>query len=307
MKIKSTFLFLFFSILVFSQQEEKYSQYMYNPIIFNPAYAGSRENTNVFLMHRSQWVGFDGAPTTSNFTFDTRVNDEIGLGLTFINDQIGPSNENNLSLDFSYGFPVNEEYRLTFGLKTSANLLNINFSKLNGIDPGDIAFSQNIENQFSPNFGVGVYLNSDKAYFGISSPKLLKTNYFDRNSGVGESKVVKKEIHLYFIAGYVFDVNDEIKFKPSLLTKAVQGSPLQVDVSANFLFNEKLAVGMSYGLNTSFNAMTAFNISDIWTIGYAYGKEISKITAFNNSSHEVFLKIQLFNNFNSRVVYPRFF
>ena len=240
MKIKLLLVLLLLSGSIYAQQDAQFTQYMYNTININPAYAGSRESMNVFILHRAQWVGLDGAPVTSTASINTPIEgSNIGLGLSIINDKIGPSDETNVAADFSYSIETSDRYKLSFGLKATANLLNIDFNKLNQYDSGDNIFSSNVDNKFSPNIGVGLYYHSDDTYFGISAPNLLETKHFDRYAGTGSNThIATEKIHYYLIAGHVFDLTGDVKFKPSILTKVVQGAPLQVDLSGNFLINQ---------------------------------------------------------------------
>ncbi len=294
---------LLLSSISYAQQDAQFTQYMYNTININPAYAGSREAMSVFVLHRAQWVGFDGAPTTTTASIHTPITDSnIGIGVSVINDKIGPSVENNLAVDFSYTIPVSDIYKLSFGLKATANLLDVDFNKLTYINSGDPTFQNNIDNKFSPNIGVGFYLHSDKSYLGISAPSLLETKHFQNNS----SSVAYERIHYYMIAGHVFDLNENIKFKPSILTKFVQGAPLQVDLSGNFLINEKFTAGVSYRWSAAVSAMVGFKASDSWFIGYGYDLDTTKLGNYNSGSHEIFLRYELFKKIN-RITSPRFF
>lgn len=292
----------------YAQQDSQYTQYMYNTIVVNPAYAGSREAMSIFALHRTQWVGLDGAPVTNNFSIHTPINgSNVGLGLSVVNDKIGPSDENNIAVDFSYSIRTSERYQLSFGLKASANLLNVDFTKLQIYNPGDPRFQDNIDNKFSPNIGAGLYLHSDNTYFGLSAPYLLETNHFDKSAdNTSSSFVAREKVHYYFIAGHVFDVSATVQFKPSVLTKMVQGAPLQVDISANFLINEKFTAGLAYRWDAAFSALVGFQVSDSWFIGYAYDMETTKLANYNSGSHELFLRYELFNK-NDRIISPRFF
>jgi type IX secretion system PorP/SprF family membrane protein len=307
-----TKLLLFFclclSTVVLGQQEPQYAQYMYNSTIINPAYAGSRETLNVFLLHRSQWVGFDGAPKTTNLSVETPINENLGVAVSFLKDEIGPSVENDLSASISYGFYVSDFYRLSFGLKASVNLLDVDFSRTYLNDNNDYQFQTNIDNRFSPNVGVGVYLHSDRGYAGLSSPSLLKSFHFDRFADPhSDSFVVNPQSHVYFMGGYVFDLNDQIKFKPSLLTKFTSGAPVQVDISANFLFSEKFNAGLSYRFNAAATFLAGFQVTNSWFIGYSYDMETTRLVNYNSGSHELFLRYELFNKNNRYVISPRFF
>ncbi|MCZ8228699.1 type IX secretion system membrane protein PorP/SprF [Flavobacterium sp.] len=301
-------LFALSSISGFSQQDAQYTQYMYNTININPAYAGTREVLSIFGLHRTQWVGLDGAPVTNAFSLNTPIrNSNIGLGLSVINDRIGPSDENSISLDVSYTINTSEKFKLSFGIKTTVNLLNVDFTKLNIYNPGDVLAQYNIDNRFSPNIGAGVYYHSDKTYLGLSVPNFLETKHFDKGqSTFTSSSVASERMHLYLIGGHVFDLSSEIQFKPALLTKLVQGAPLQVDVSANFMFVEKVVVGLAYRWSAAMSAMVGFQVTKGMYIGYGYDLETTNLENYNSGSHEVFLRYEIFKN-NEKITSPRFF
>jgi type IX secretion system PorP/SprF family membrane protein len=286
----------------FAQQDAQYTQYMYNTININPAYAGSRGVISIFGLYRTQWVGLDGAPETSAFSLNTPLNNSnLGLGVSLVNDKIGPTNENTLSADLSYSVPTSETFKLSFGIKATANLFNLDVNKLNPEDQDDPNL-QNFNSKFSPNIGAGVYWHSDKAYIGLSVPNFIETNRYDDN----EVAVFKDKINYYLMAGYVFDLDPYIKFKPAILTKMVQGSPLQADVSANFMFNDKFVVGVAYRWSAALSAMVGFQITDGLYVGYGYDRETTNLSNYNSGSHEIFLRFELFNSY-SRITSPRFF
>jgi type IX secretion system PorP/SprF family membrane protein len=295
------------SLSGFSQQDAQYTQYMYNTIVVNPAYAGSRQAMSIFALHRTQWVGIEGAPVTNSFSVNTPISEsKVGLGLSFVNDQIGPSDENNIAVDFSYTMPVSQKYKMSFGLKASANLLNVDFTKLDQY-PGDPIFEDNIDNKFSPNIGIGFYLHSDDSYIGISAPNLIETEHFDGSaSSSSTSHIATEKINYYLIAGHVFDLSPSLKLKPSLQTKYVQGAPLQVDVSANFMIDEKFVAGLAYRWSAAVSAMVGFQASDSWFIGYSYDFDTTDLADYNSGSHELFLRYELFNKYD-KIISPRFF
>lgn len=299
---------MLFTIVSSAQQDAQYTQYMYNTIVVNPAYAGSRQSMSIFALHRNQWVGVDGAPVTNSFSVNTPLSEsKVGLGLSIVNDQIGISTENNIAADFSYTIPASEKYKLSFGLKASANLLSLDFSKLN-YQPGDPnQYQDNIDNKFSPNIGVGFYLHSDNSYIGISAPNLIETEHFDKSAtSSSTSHVATEKINYYLIAGYVFDLNPSLKLKPSLQTKYVQGAPLQVDLSANFLMNEKFVAGLAYRWNAAMSVMVGFQASDSWFFGYSYDFDTTEFAEYNSGSHEIFLRFELFKKYD-KIISPRFF
>ena len=275
---------------------------MFNTINVNPAYAGSRGAMSLFLLHRTQWVGLDGAPVTNTFSLNTPINNSnIGLGLSFVNDKIGPTNDNTISVDVSYSLKASEDYKVSFGLKASGNVFNLDVNRLNPADANDPNL-QNFNSKFSPNFGAGVYLHSEKLYLGLSVPNFLQASKYNDN----DVAVFQERMNFYVIGGYVFNLSPDIKFKPAFLTKMVTGSPLQVDASANFLFFDKLMLGGAYRWDAAVSALAGFQVTDGLFIGYSYDMETTRLRNYNSGSHEVFLRFELFYRVN-KMVSPRFF
>lgn len=286
-----------------AQQDSQYTNYMYNTINVNPAYAGSRGVMSIFGLHRTQWVGLEGAPVTNTFSLNTPINNSnLGLGLSFVNDRIGPSDENTISVDVSYTIPLSNDFKLSFGIKGTANLLNVDYTKLDRYDLTDPQFQNNIDNRFSPNIGTGIYFHSDKLYAGLSVPNFLETEHFDDNV----SATAKERMHYYLIGGYVFDLSPTVKFKPAFLSKMVSGSPLQLDLTANFMFNEKFVLGAAYRWDAALSGLVGFQVSEGWFIGYGYDAETTKLANYNSGSHEIFLRYE-FKGKTEKVVSPRFF
>ncbi|WP_343488470.1 type IX secretion system membrane protein PorP/SprF [Allomuricauda sp. d1] len=289
------------------QQDAQYTQYMYNTVSVNPGYAGSRGHMSIAGLYRAQWVGLDGAPVTQTLNVHTPLGYRgVGAGISFVNDEIGPTSETYFDADFSYTIPTGIDGRLSFGLKASAHLLDIRFSELNqntGTGP-DPTLQQDIDNRLSPNFGAGVYYHTPNFYAGLSVPRILETTHFEESS----LSTAKEQMNFYLITGYVWDVNPFLKFKPAILSKVVQGAPLQLDVSANFMFNEKFILGAAYRWDAAFSGMAGFQISDEFLIGLAYDREITDLgaTSFNDGSFEIILRydfIKVLDNLKS----PRFF
>ncbi|WP_348812397.1 PorP/SprF family type IX secretion system membrane protein [Flavobacterium maritimum] len=292
---------MFTAIASFAQQDAQFTQYMYNTINVNPAYAGSRGAFSMFALHRTQWVGLDGAPVTNTVSMNTPLNESnLGLGVSLINDRIGPTKENAISADISYSIPTSETWKLSFGVKATANMFELDESELSPEEAGDPTL-QNYDS-FSPNIGAGIYFHSDKAYVGFSVPNFIETNNYDDN----DVAIYKEKINYYLIAGYVFDFSNSIKFKPALLTKMVEGAPLQLDISGNFMFNNKFVLGVAYRWDASMSAMAGFQVSDGMYIGYGYDLETTELENYNSGSHEVFLRYEIFKN-NGKMTTPRFF
>lgn len=289
-----------------AQQDAQYTQYMYNTVSVNPAYAGSRGHLSIAALYRNQWLGLDGAPETQTLNIHTPMGYRgVGLGLSIVNDKIGPTSETYFDVDFSYTIQTSWEGRLSFGLKASAHMLDIRYSELDEfeIDP-QLQSQQDIQNKFSPNIGAGVYYHTDRFYVGLSAPRILETTHFDESS----VSTAKEQINMYFITGYVWDLNPFLKFKPTLLTKAVQGAPLQVDLSANFMLNEKFIGGLAYRWDAAFSGLFGFMLSDQMMIGLAYDREISELGAatFNDGSFEIIIRYDFIRNIGN-LKSPRFF
>ncbi|KAF2337381.1 PorP/SprF family type IX secretion system membrane protein [Flavobacterium ginsenosidimutans] len=301
---KLVLVFMFFSIVSNAQQDAQYTQYMYNTIEINPAYAGSRGALSVFGLYRTQWVGLEGAPQTSTFSVNTPLrNSDLGLGVSLVNDKIGPTNENTLSGDLSYTMPTSETWDVSFGIKGTMNIFNLDINKLSFEDQDDPQF-QNLNNRITPNVGAGVYFHSDRAYVGLSVPNFIETNRYDSD----DTAIFKEKINYYLIAGYVFNLDrlEYIKFKPALMAKMVEGAPLQVDVSGNFMFNEKFVLGLAYRWSASVSAMAGFQVTKGMYIGYGYDHETTQLRKYNSGSHEIFLRFEFLNNYN-KMISPRFF
>lgn len=295
---------------VIAQQDAQYTQYMYNTIAINPAYAGSRGVMSIAALHRSQWIGLDGAPTSQTLNLHTPTGRRVGVGFSIVNDEIGNGTNQETYFDavFSYTIPTGNTSKLAFGLKAGGHLLNLDFGKLSGYTEEQGANGlPNIDKKFSPNFGAGIYYHTDQFYAGLSIPNFLQTEHF-KSSSATSSFLAKERINLYFITGYVFDLNRNLKLKPALLIKAVNGAPLQADLSATFLIEDKFSLGMAYRWDAALSALAGFQITNQFMLGLAYDKEITELgsTSFNDGSFEIFLRYEIFNNSRS-VLSPKFF
>jgi type IX secretion system PorP/SprF family membrane protein len=296
-------LFILLGLSASAQQEPQYTQYMYNPSVINPGYAGSLGYGSLFSLYRTQWIGLEGAPKTLNLNYHQPLeNTNLGLGGNIVHDEIGPSTTTNLGLDISYTIPFENQSRLAFGVRAGGQLLNIDYTKLNHYNPSDVSFRSNISNQFSPNIGVGLFYYNENSYVGLSVPMLLETKTYDE---FAYSDVNRRQ-HYYLTAGKVFDLSYNVKFKPAFVAKMVAGAPLQVDLTGNFLINEKFTLGMAYRWSAALSGLVGFKVSDRLMIGYGYDRETTRLSNFNSGSHELFLQFDLFK-INQHIETPRFF
>ena len=297
-----------------AQQDPQYTQYMYNTQVVNPAYAGSRDVLSFGLLYRTQWVGLDGAPKTATLTADTPIGtlDNMGLGLSIVSEEIGPAKETNITVDYSYTVNTSSYSELSFGVKAGLDILDVDFSQLHlpgGSIPDDPNFQNNVDNKIEPQIGAGVYFNTDRFYAGLSVPNFLTTEHFDTsvidNPNVEVTEAAER-MHYFLIAGYVFDLSNNLKFKPATLIKAVSGSPLQVDLSANFLINEKFTLGAAYRWDAAVSAMVGFQVSNQIFMGFGYDFETTDLQTYNDGSYEFMLRFDVFSK-PERVLTPRFF
>ena len=295
-------LLVFISFSVEAQQDAQYTQYMYNTVSVNPAYAGSRGAMSIVALHRSQWVGLEGAPRTQTLSLHTPFTDSrLGLGVSIVNDALGPATEQYFNVDLSYTLPVSDKGKLAFGFKATANLLNVDFTKLTIDVPSDV-LAQQVENRFSPNFGAGLYYYVPKFYIGLSVPNILKTEHYDDIS----TSLAEERMNFYFISGYVFDLSSTVKLKPTILGKYVSGAPLQADLSLNALINNKFTLGAAYRWSAAMSGLAGFQINEKLMIGYAYDWDTTELSNYNSGSHEIFIRFELFNT-KKNMVSPRFF
>jgi len=287
-----------------AQQLPQFTQYMFNTISVNPAYAGSRETLSIVGLHRSQWVGIQGAPSTQTLSIHSPLrNEKIGLGLSFIKDELGYENFSYLYGDFSYTVQTGDETMLAFGLKAGFTQYSLDSEFRNdpSIQPDQVIFG--IEDRWSPNIGAGVYWHTNRWYLGLSAPRILNTN-LNRNEGFE----ALERVSYYFTGGYVFDLGENTKLKPAFLVKATNGAPLSYDITANFLFYEKFWLGGSYRLNESASTLGGiadFQVSKQIRIGYAYEYPLSDLNAYTDGTHEIIVMFELFKE--QRVKSPRYF
>lgn len=288
---------------IIAQQNPKYTQYMYNTSIFNPAYIGSKQEISFFGLYSSQWVGLEGAPKITNLSFSSPLSDNgLAVGINYTNDQTGAIKEDNISLNIAYDIELNRKYRLSFGLKSTANLFSIDYNKLNIKDPNDPISQTNINNKFSPNMGVGLFAYSENSYLGVSIPELFETNQHVEDKTV----TMSKKTHLHILGGHLFDINYNTIIKPSFLLKMVDTGTVQLDLTVNAYIFNKYTLGLAYSTNSSISALVGFNLDPNWFIGYSISGQANDLKKTNSASHEIFMRYEIPHK-NKSTYAPRFF
>ncbi|WP_083961580.1 PorP/SprF family type IX secretion system membrane protein [Salinimicrobium terrae] len=300
-KIYPIIILLFISVSAKAQQLPQFTQYMYNTISINPAYAGSRDAISVVGLHRSQWAGIEGAPETQTLSIHSPLrNEKVGLGVSIINDNIGYENYTYAYADFSYTINVSEATTLSFGLKGGMSYYNLEEELMEEV-PSDPFFSGETFNRWTPNFGAGLYLSAQNWYMGLSAPKFINNDNNEQSE-----YVALEQVHYYFTGGYVFDLSESVKLRPTTLLKMTKGAPLSVDVSGTFIFNEKVYLGANYRFEDAVGAFIDFQILPSFRVGYGYEYSISDLQPYTSGSHEILL-IYEFRLGNTKYKSPRFF
>jgi len=276
-------IFVLTGIQTFGQQEPLYTQYQNNFSLINPAYTGSNGHFTATANVRSQWAGETGSPKTQTFSVQGAVGKNVGLGFSVVNDKVFIWNNTELFADFSYSLEMSESSTLSFGLKAGGSFLNVNLQDL-GIS-GDPYLSGNI-NKFNPNLGAGALFYNDKFYASISTVNILETTHYDENSTVSKAS---DEMVFYGSAGYMFDLGNDFKFRPSFLLRAVNGSPLSTDFSASFLWSNRLEMAISHRFDSSISGLLQVRVNDNVKLGYSYDKLTSNLGNYNSGSHEISL------------------
>lgn len=291
-----------------AQQDAQYTQYMLNTMVVNPAFAGSANVLSVAALHRSQWLGLDGAPETQTFSINSPISERLGVGLSVVNDNIGDGTvqETYFDVAVSYTIPVSNDGNLAFGLNFGGDFLNVDFSRLAnfGAEPN----LPNIDNKFSPDFGLGAYYYDENFYAGLSIPSILETEHFD-NSGDGNSFTAQERMNLYLMSGYTFELNSNLVLTPGFLLRAVNGGPVQMDLNTYLTFNDKFSIGAAYRFNAAVSALFGVKFGENFLLGIAYDVETTTLgtSQFNSGSFEVFLRYDIVNRLNRRNGRGRFF
>lgn len=284
------------------QQDPLYSQYMFNMLGINPAYAGSREVLSMTAMYRRQWVGVTGSPTTQFLSADVPLaHKKVGLGVQVFNDAIGISNATGAYVSYAYRIRFRRGV-FSMGLQGGVTRFHADYASVKLNESGtDQAFVNNL-NQYIPNFGAGVYYSTDRWYVGLSTPHIIGkgTNYDIAVNYRGERQIT----HLMLASGFVWDLSPTLALKPSLLLRMVPGAPLHIDLNANLWFYKTVGVGVSVRDNGTIVGMLEMQISRQFRFGYAYDYTTNNLK--NSGSHELMVRYE-FGFEKNKMVSPRFF
>lgn len=267
-----------------AQQDPLYSQYINNPFVLNPAYAGLTNNLNMTVSYRNQWSSLEGSPRTLNASGHLSVNDnKMGVGLMLVADKIGNRTLSEAMVSYSYRIELEHGKIFSFGLQAGVSNFSIDNSKVNPYDTTDPLFDGK-QSELKPTVGFGIILKSDQYFLGLSVPRMLnsKINAQDLQYSLYTQ-------HYYFTAGYLMFLSERIRFKPSTVLKYVRGAPLSVDVNASFIFHEKYQAGiLTRNLNT-YGLLVQAVVSNALRIGYVFELPAGNSVGTNFLTHEITL------------------
>lgn len=289
-----------------AQQEPMVSQYMFNGLFINPAYAGTHDYWTSTLSARTQWVSFDGAPRTIIGAVDGPIADKnMGLGLVMYNDQIGVSTQNTAIANYSYQLKFNNNTKLSLGVSAGVNQFSARLTDLTIWDEGDQVFQNDLRSRIIPRFGFGAYYYGERFYGGFSIPTLLGYQK-GNNFSVDVSQATFLHRHYLLTGGYVFDLNKNLKLKPSVLMKYLPGAPIQADLNLGLLLNETFWFGTSFRSGDAVALLIEYQSNNFFRIGYAYDITFSELRKYSNGSHEIMIGID-FGKDLIKTKTPRFF
>ena len=298
---------LLLSNQLFAQQDAMFTHYMYNTLAVNSGYAGSREALTVTGLHRSQWLGIEGAPITQTLTLHTPIfRNDLGVGFSLVNDQIGPTNTTAFYADVAYRLKFKSDHKLSLGLKAGGNLRQGSLSTLKVNEQGDQSFN-NVQTQFLPNFGFGAYYYTTTWYVGLSMPKLLENKFLDEKNGA-KTNLASEKRHYFFIAGTVFPLSSKIKLKPTTFVKVTEGAPVEADLTATFLLYDMVSIGAMLRTGDAIGVLAGYQITNQLAVGYSFDWSYALATGkYNGGSHEIMLRYDFIFNDKEKIKSPRYF
>ncbi len=292
-----------------AQQDPMYTHYMYNTLVINPGYAGSRDALTVTALHRSQWVNYKGAPVGQTLTMHSPLrNEHVGIGLSISNDKIGPTNNTSAVVDFAYIMKLNKKSKLALGLSAGADMFQGNLSSVQLDQQNDPSFQNNVNNRFTPNFGFGAYYSRERFYAGLSVPKIIQNNYSDLNQTAANTLAGKEQRHYFFIAGTMIKLSNNLDFKPTTLVKVTAAAPVQADVTASFLIMKKVLIGAMYRTGDAAGLLVGLDVTQQFHIGYSYDYSYGlQNFKYHQGSHEIMLRYDFIYSSKKQIHTPRYF
>ena len=300
-------------LLAAAQSDQHYTMFMYNKLLYNPAYAGSRDVTSVNADYRDQWDGINGAPKTTSVSIDAPIGTymkpfrKVALGCSLTNEVLGVEHNTVIKAYYAYRIQLQKSV-MSFGLSGGADMYSANYGQLNIFQPNDPNFAYNIDNAMLPNFGAGVYWSSDDWYCSLSVPNMLQDAY--DNKEVMVNNRIAEQIRGYYLGGgYVYTVNETVKVEPQLLLRYAGGGgaqlPFSADINLSGIFFDRLLVGVTYRTDQSFEAMVHVQVTQKINIGYAYDYLLSGLNGYNGGTHEIVVGYDFVKD-NSKYLTPRF-
>ena len=284
-----------------AQREPQYTQYINNTLTYNPAYISTQEEITITALGRSQWAGFEGAPKTLSFSAILPSLKRFGTGLNIIHEEIGATKQTSISANLAYEIQVNKSIYTSFGISAGGSFLNINYNDGNQLHANDPLLVNT--NYFDPNLGFGIMTYADNWYAGLSVPNFLKSKYYSEKKS---SLIASENLQYFILGGYIFNINDHLKFKPAVLARVSKNLPLVIDYSANVLINKKVTVGISYRSSEIVTGIFGIQLTDIFYLGYSYDRTFSNLNRYNKGSSEILLKITIPRKIKT-IQSPRFY
>jgi type IX secretion system PorP/SprF family membrane protein len=299
-----------------AQQNAQFQQYIFNELVINPAYAGTKEIVNLSAIYSNQWEGFKGSPNTQTLAIDGSVSNKIGLGFHLINDNIGAQSQQGFFSSYAYKIRVTEKLKLSMGIAVGASYFTLDGNKLLSDNDYDPAIPSTTESKFRFDTKTGLFLYSERFYAGFSVNDLLSDVFHPE-----DNLIATQARHYYLTSGYVFDLSDKFKFKPSFLIKEDFEAPTNIDINSFFLYNEKVWLGAtarfgakifsannldnSLRLRNAYSFMIEYNITDRFRAGYAYTHSVTALKSY--PGHEIALGFYFPNKVSTKMKTPRYF
>ncbi|MCC6370950.1 MAG: type IX secretion system membrane protein PorP/SprF [Bacteroidia bacterium] len=317
MKIKSVMAFVLVAGTLSvgkAQYDAMFTQYMFNEMFINPAYAGSKEAMSATLLNRQQWVSFPGRPVTTSFSLHGPIlGNKMGAGLSFLNERIGPLNRNLLYASYAYRLKLDDNNTISMGLSGGMDNQVYKFSALK--ISSDVAGSSTdpqfagTPNATAANFGLGLfYTSKNNAFAGFSIPRLLDNEVKLNNSGatIKVTRLSASNMTYYFTGGYLFNLSENYKLRTSAMMKVVKNAPAQMDLTANLLINNLIWAGLSYRTKSSISAIAGVQVNKQLLVSYSFDYTTNKIQSYSGGSHEIVINY-LFSFTGKKIVTPRYF